>query len=136
LWVHSNVNPFGDTKDNRGLALGHLLGGEVIVDETVQGKSPHEQQANAFAAGLLMPAEGVRGAVRRLRTRLGDPPNPLDWIVWLVASFGVSEQAAAYRLTNLRLIKAVGGTTAEAVQKMAENPDMTREAWARLGLSP
>jgi Zn-dependent peptidase ImmA (M78 family)/transcriptional regulator with XRE-family HTH domain len=118
------------------LALGHLVGGQVIVDETVQGKSPQEQEANAFAAGLLMPAEGVRGAVRRLKVRLGDPPNPLDWIVWLVASFGVSEQAAAYRLANLRLIKAVGGTTAEAVQEMAESSEMTREAWARLGLSP
>lgn len=117
------------------LALGHLLGGQVIVDQTVQGKAPQEQQANAFAAGLLMPAGGVRGAVKRLKVRLGEPLNPLDCIVWLVASFGVSEQAAAYRLANLRLIKAVGGTTAEAVQEMAENPEKTREAWARLGLS-
>lgn len=117
------------------LALGHLLGGQVIVDETVRGKSPHEQQANAFAAGLLMPAEGVHGTVGRLKERLGDPPDPLEWIVWLVASFGVSEQAAAYRLANLRMIKVVGGTTAQAVQEMAENPVMTREAWSRLGLS-
>jgi Zn-dependent peptidase ImmA (M78 family)/transcriptional regulator with XRE-family HTH domain len=117
------------------LALGHLLGGQVIVDETVRGKSQYEQQANAFAAGLLMPAEGVHGTVGRLKERLGDPPDPLDWIVWLVASFGVSEQAAAYRLANLRMIKVVGGTTAQAVQEMAENPEMTREAWSRLGLS-
>lgn len=118
------------------LALGHLLGGQVIVDETVGGKSPEEKQANTFAAGLLMPAEGVRGAVKRLMQRLENPPNPLDWIVWLAASFGVSEQAAAYRLINLRLVRVVGGTNAEAVQEMAENTDMTREAWARLGLSP
>jgi Zn-dependent peptidase ImmA (M78 family) len=118
------------------LALGHLLGGQVIVDETVGGKSPEEKQANAYAAGLLMPAEGVQGAVKRLGDRLGNPPNPLDWIVWLAASFGVSEQAAAYRLANLRLIRAVGGSTAAAVQEMAENLEMTREAWARLGLSP
>jgi Zn-dependent peptidase ImmA (M78 family)/DNA-binding XRE family transcriptional regulator len=118
------------------LALGHLLGGQVIVDETVGGKSPGEKQANAFAAGLLMPADGVRGAVKRLRNRLGDPPNPLYWIVWLAASFGVSEQAAAYRLINLRLVQVIGGTSAEAVQEMAENPEMTQEAWARLGLSP
>jgi Zn-dependent peptidase ImmA (M78 family)/DNA-binding XRE family transcriptional regulator len=118
------------------LALGHLLGGQVIVDETVGGKSPEEKQANAFAAGFLMPAEGVQGAVKRLRKRLGDPPNPLDWIVWLAASFGVSEQAAAYRLINLRLVRVIGGTSAETVQEMAENPEMTRTAWARLGLSP
>lgn len=60
------------------LALGHLLGGQVIVDETVGGKSPEEKQANAFAAGFLMPAEGVRGAVKRLRKRLGNPPSPLN----------------------------------------------------------
>jgi Zn-dependent peptidase ImmA (M78 family) len=94
------------------LALGHLLGGQVIVDETVGGKSPEEKQANAFAAGLLMPTEGVRGAVKRLRKRLGDPANPVDWIVWLAASFGVSEQAVAYRLINLRLIRAIGGDDA------------------------
>ncbi len=118
------------------LALGHLLGGQVIVDETVGGKSPEEKQANAFAAGLLMPAEGVRGAVKRLMQRLENPPNPLDWIVWLAASFGVSEQAAAYRLINLRLVQVVGGASAEAVQEMAENAEMTRRAWVRLGLSP
>jgi Zn-dependent peptidase ImmA (M78 family)/DNA-binding XRE family transcriptional regulator len=118
------------------LALGHLLGGQVIVDETVGGKSPEEKQANAFAAGFLMPAEGVQGAVKRLRKRLGAPPNPLDWIVWLAASFGVSEQAAAYRLINLRLVRVIGGASAEAVQEMAENPEMTRAARTRLGLSP
>jgi Zn-dependent peptidase ImmA (M78 family)/transcriptional regulator with XRE-family HTH domain len=118
------------------LALGHLDGGQVVVDETVGGKSAEEKQANTFAAGLLMPADGVTGAVKRLSERLGDPPDPLDWIVWLVASFGVSEQAAAYRLINLRLVKVIGGTSAEAVQELAENPVKTREAWARLGLSP
>jgi Zn-dependent peptidase ImmA (M78 family)/transcriptional regulator with XRE-family HTH domain len=118
------------------LALGHLLGGQIIVDETVGGKSPEEKQANAFAAGLLMPTEGVQGAVKRLKDRLGAPPNPLEWIVWLAASFGVSEQAAAYRLINLRLVRVIGGTSAEAVQEMAENREITGEARARFGLSP
>jgi Zn-dependent peptidase ImmA (M78 family)/transcriptional regulator with XRE-family HTH domain len=118
------------------LALGHLQGGEVVVDETVRGRSPREREAHAFAAGLLMPAKGVMGSLRRLKDRLGEQPNPLDWIVWLAASFGVSEQAAAYRLANLRLIAAVGGNTADAVQEMADNPAMLREAKTRLGLSP
>ena len=118
------------------LALGHLLGGQMIVDETVGGKSPEEKQANAFAAGLLMPGEGVQGAVKRLKDRLGDPPNPLEWIVWLAASFGVSEQAAAYRLINLRLVRVIGGTSAEAVQEMAENREIIGAARARFGLSP
>jgi Zn-dependent peptidase ImmA (M78 family) len=118
------------------LALGHLHGGEVVVDETVGGRSPREREANAFAAGLLMPKGGVRGALGRLEERLGKQPRPLDWIVWLAASFGVSDQAAAYRLTNLNLIQAVGGSTAEAIQEMSENFEMLREAKARLGLSP
>lgn len=118
------------------LALGHLHGGEVIVDETVGGKSPIEREANAFSAGLLMPAEGVKGALKRLKARLGEHPGPIDWIVWLAASFGVSEQATAYRLANLHLIRAVGGSTAEAVRETTENFEMLREAKARLGLSP
>jgi len=118
------------------LALGHLHGGEVVVDETVRGRSPREREANAFAAGLLMPEVGVKGGWERLRHRLGKCPLPINWIVWLAASFGVSDQAAAYRLANLGLIHAVGGTTADAVQAMAENPEMIREAKARLGLSP
>ena len=47
------------------LALGHLLGGQVLVDETVGGKSALERQANTFAAGVLMPKEGVRGLAAR-----------------------------------------------------------------------
>lgn len=118
------------------LALGHLHGGEIVIDETVNGKSPREREANAFAAGLLMPEEGVRSAWRRLKDRLGEHPEPVDWIVWLAASFGVSEQAAAYRLANLDFIQAVGGNTAGAVQEMAENPEKLRQARARLGLLP
>lgn len=118
------------------LALGHLHGGEVVIDETVRGKSPREREANTFAAGLLMPEEGVKGAWKRLKQRLGKQPGPIDWIVWLAASFGVSDQAAAYRLVNLRLIQAVGGSTADAIQEIAENFEMLREAKTRLGLSP
>ena len=117
------------------LALGHLLGGQVIVDETVRGKSPHEQQANAFAAGLLMPVEGVRGTVERLKERLGDPPNPLDWIVGSSPHLGSASKLRPTGSRTLRMIKVVGGTTAQAVQEMAENSEMTREAWSRLGLS-
>jgi len=117
------------------LALGHLLGGQVLVDETVGGKSALERQANTLAAGVLMPKEGVRGGWRRVEERLGEKPGPLAWIAWLAASFGVSEQAVAYRLANLELIQAVGGDTAEAVEKMAENPVLLRETRARLGLS-
>jgi Zn-dependent peptidase ImmA (M78 family)/transcriptional regulator with XRE-family HTH domain len=118
------------------LALAHLHGGDVVVDETVRGRSPREREANAFAAGLLMPEEGVIGSWQRLQRRLGERSSPVDWIVWLAASYGVSDQAAAYRLVNLGRIQAVGGTTAGAIQEMAENHEMLRGAKARLGLSP
>ncbi len=118
------------------LALGHLHRGEVVVDETVRGRSPWEREANAFAAGLLMPEAGVTGGWQRLQRRLGERASPIDWIVWLAASFGISDQAAAYRLVNLGRIQAIGGTTAHAVQEIAENYEMLREARARLGLSP
>ena len=118
------------------LALRHLHGGEIVVDDIVSGGSPREREANAFAAGLLMPEAGVIGSWQRLQRRLGERSGPIDWIVWLAVSFGVSDQAAAYRLVNLGQIQAVGGTTANAIQEMAENPEMLREAKARLGLSP
>ncbi|QIN84644.1 ImmA/IrrE family metallo-endopeptidase [Rubrobacter tropicus] len=118
------------------LALGHLHGGEMVVDETVRGRSPREREANAFAAGLLMPEAGVADGWQRLERRLGQRPSPIDWIVWLAASFGVSDQAAAYRLVNLGRIHAVGGTTADSIKEMSENPEMLREAKRRLGLSP
>jgi Zn-dependent peptidase ImmA (M78 family)/transcriptional regulator with XRE-family HTH domain len=118
------------------LTLGHLHGGELVIDETVRGRSPCEREANAFAAGLLMPEEGVVGGWQRLQRRLGERPGPIDWIVWLAASFGVSDQAAAYRLVNLGRIQAVGGTTADAIQEIAENLEMLKAAKARLGLSP
>jgi hypothetical protein len=83
-----------------------------------------------------MPEAGVASGWQRLQRRLGEQSSPIDWIVWLAASFGVSDQAAAYRLVNLGLIQAVGGTTADAIQEIAENYEMLREAKARLGLSP
>ncbi len=83
-----------------------------------------------------MPEAGVVGGWQRLQRRLGERASTIDWIVWLAASFGVSDQAAAYRLVNLGRIKAVGGTTADAVQAMADDPEMLREAKARLGLLP
>ena len=118
------------------LALGHLHGGEMVVDETVRGRSPREREANVFAAGLLMPEAGVTAGWQRVEHRLGQRPSPIDWIVWLAASFGVSDQAAAYRLVNLGRIHAVGGTTADSIQEMSENLEMLREAKTRLGLSP
>ncbi|PLS84581.1 MAG: hypothetical protein CYG60_17180 [Actinobacteria bacterium] len=116
------------------LVMGHLRGGQVVIDETLNERAPQEREANAFAAGLLMPKSGVRGAVDRLRKRLGEN-DPVGWIVWLADSFGVSEEAAAYRLVNLGLARIIGGDTREAVRGMVEDREGLLQARVRLGLS-
>lgn len=116
------------------LVADHLNRGEVILDETLNEKDPKEREVNAFAAGLLMPSSGVHGAVGRLRDRFGED-DPIGWIVWLADSFGVSEEAAAYRLVNIRLTTVVGGATRNAVREVVEDLDGLRGARARLGLS-
>ena len=112
----------------------HLRGGQVVIDETLNERAPQEREANAFAAGLLMPESGVRGTVDRLRKRLGEK-DPVGWIVWLANSFGVSEEAAAYRLVNLGRARIVGGDTREAVKAVVEDQEGLRQARVRLGLS-
>jgi Zn-dependent peptidase ImmA (M78 family)/DNA-binding XRE family transcriptional regulator len=116
------------------LVVGHLRRGQIVIDETLTERAPQEREANAFAAGLLMTARGVKGAVNRLRKRLGEN-DPVGWIVWLADSFGVSDEAAAYRLVNLGLARIVGGETREAVRSVVEDQEGLREARVRLGLS-
>ncbi|HVB21550.1 MAG TPA: XRE family transcriptional regulator [Ktedonobacteraceae bacterium] len=118
------------------LVLGHLHEGEMVLDETLNASHPHETEANAFAAGLLMPEEGVRASLTRLRARLGAQAQPLEWAVWLCASFGVSEEAAAYRIMNLGLPEAGGGAIIEALKAAREDSDILRHTRARLGLAP
>jgi len=48
----------------------------------------------------------------------------------------VSEEAAAYRMTNLGLPEAFNGEIVEAVKNAQEKPDILRHARARLGLAP
>jgi Zn-dependent peptidase ImmA (M78 family) len=117
------------------LFMGHLEGGQVAIDESLNERAPQEREANAFAAGLLMPKKGVLGAVERLMKRL-DENDPVGHIVWLADSFGVSEEAAAYRMLNLGLARVTGGETREAVRNVVEDREALREARARLGLAP
>ncbi len=118
------------------LILGHLHGGQIVIDESVGGAAPEETEANAFAAGFLMPEQGMRGAMARLRSRLGQEAEPLDWAVWLATSFGVSEEAAAYRLHNLGLARDIGGDIVEAVRAAKEDREPLRRSRVRLGLTP
>jgi len=117
------------------LALGHLHEGEIVLDESINAPQPQETEANAFAAGLLMPVEGVMASLTRLRARLGSQAQPLEWAVWLSASFGVSEEAASYRMMNLSLPEANGRAIIDAVKMAREDSDLLRRARVRLGLA-
>ncbi len=82
--------------------LGHVRCGhdhDVPVEtyETISGKSTdaREVQANAFAAELLAPADGVRAAI-------GAEPS-LEDVVLIASRFGISAIAALYRLNTLGL---------------------------------
>ena len=82
--------------------LGHLRcrhDARVAVDtfETLTGRTTdsREIQANAFAAELLAPADGVRAMIAREPT--------LDDVVLMAARFGLSTIAALYRLNTLGL---------------------------------
>src|SRR6266852_85604 len=118
------------------LTLGHLHEGEMVLDGMIHNVQPREIEANAFAAGLLMPEQGVKASLERLRARLGAKARPLAWAVWLSASFGVSEEAAAYRMINLDLPEAFDGAIIDAVKEAQEDPDILRHTRARLGLAP
>ncbi len=113
------------------LALDHLGEGEVVLDNDLAG-GEGETEANAFAAGLLMPKEGVEGALKRLERRLAADAGPLDRAVWLAQALGVSEEAAAYRLKNLGL----GADAVTAVEETRQSPEVVRRVRARLGLAP
>jgi len=56
--------------------------------------------------------------------------------VWLSASFGVSEEAAAYRIMNLGLPEAGGEAIIEALKAAREDSDILRHTRAHLGLAP
>lgn len=74
----------------------HLLGDprEVVVDSDLYAvNTPMERRANAFAAALLMPAEGLRDVVAS---------RPVDETVLaqLMRHFGVSFAALIFRLSE------------------------------------
>lgn len=69
----------------------------LIVDRPGEDKSPSEKRCDAFAAGFLMPDDG-------LRARVGAGPVTDSVFVSLMIEFEVSATALAWRLLNLHLI--------------------------------
>ncbi|GIH24048.1 hypothetical protein Aph01nite_23580 [Acrocarpospora phusangensis] len=87
----------------------HILGDprEVIVEADVfMVKSPAEQRANAFAAALLMPSDGLQEVVAG---------RPLDEYVLgeLIREFDVSYRALIYRLAD-RSVRLLSDTQRDA----------------------
>ncbi len=99
---------------------GHDHDVPVETYETIGGKSTdaREVQANAFAAELLAPADGVRAAI-------GAEPS-LEDVVRIAAAFGISAIAALYRLNTLGL------TRRYATLKREIDGGLDEHAWERL----
>jgi Zn-dependent peptidase ImmA (M78 family)/transcriptional regulator with XRE-family HTH domain len=97
LMLVSSSFPVGHQRFTTAHELAHHLVGdprEVIIESDVFAVStPPERRANAFAAALLMPADGVREVA-------GD--RPIDDVVLaeLMREFGVSYTALLYRLAD------------------------------------
>ena len=85
--------------------VGHLVVGDsqqLLLDENLFGsKSPDETRANAFAAAFLMPKSTLRESWE------GRIVN-IELVADLLAEFGVSLDALAFRLHNLGLVNAPG----------------------------
>lgn len=89
--------------------LGHYLlhreQSNIFVDsmlfyrdqDSADGKTQQEIQANAFAAELLMPEAVIEEHLRNNEVDLYDPVE----VAKLASKFGVSEQALTIRLVNL-----------------------------------
>jgi Zn-dependent peptidase ImmA (M78 family) len=124
LWVNG-----GQAAVRQRFTLAHELGhlrcghdGTMAVDtfETLAGRTTdaREVQANAFAAELLAPAEGVLSML--------DGQPTLDDVVLVAARFGISTIAALYRLDTL-------GLAADPERLRREIDDgLHEEVWERL----
>jgi hypothetical protein len=98
---------------------GHDADVPVETVETIGGKSTdsREIQANAFAAELLAPADGIREFVD------GEPS--LEDVVMIAARFGISTIAALYRLNSLGLT----GRYASLKQEITDGLDQALWGW-------
>ncbi len=96
------------------LRCGHDADVPVETVETIGGKTTdsREIQANAFAAELLAPAEGVRDWLD------GEPS--LEDAVLIAARFGISTIAALYRLNSLGLTRRYAALKQEIADGLHE----------------
>jgi Zn-dependent peptidase ImmA (M78 family) len=130
LWVNG-TQPAVRRRFTLAHELGHVRCGHdhdlpVETFKTLGGKptDQREVQANAFAAQLLMPADGIRDQVKREPT--------LEDVITIASRFGVSTIAALYRLNTLRLV-----TSERSERIKGEIEDGTADdAWAHVDPPP
>lgn len=110
LMLVSSSFPVGHQRFTAAHELAHHLLGdprEIIIESDIFAVStPPERRANAFAAALLMPADGLREVVS---------DRPVDDVVLaeLMREFGVSYTALLYRLADpaVRLLSTAARDT-------------------------
>lgn len=71
-------------------------------ENSTKGDDPHEKEANAFAAELLMPQAFIQSEIAQRGLMFSDEKD----IEILAHRFEVSIQAMTFRLLNLRLIRS------------------------------
>jgi hypothetical protein len=87
-------------------ALGHLLldgatrKGALGTGSSRVARGPRRKRSGAFAAELLLPADGVRKLIG------GRPPSSPEVFEELLAHFGVGARTAAWHLWNQRLLQS------------------------------
>ncbi len=84
--------------------LGHVLavdGSEIKIDEDLRGDNDEERLANAFAAALLMPEQGIDSLIEEYG-------RDARCLAMMILDFGVSFESLIYRLHNLQVINATG----------------------------
>lgn len=126
LWVNGTQPPvrrrFTLAHELGHVRCGHDHGLPVDTFQTLGGQTTdqREVQANAFAAQLLMPADGVLEHAAREPT--------LEDVIAIAARFGVSTIAALYRFNTLKLVSAERFTRL----KTEITGGLADEAWAHL----
>lgn len=96
LMLVSSSFPVGHQRFTAAHELAHHLVGdprEVIIESDFAVSTPPERRANAFAATLLMPADGLREVA-------GGRPVDDVLLAELMREFGVSYTALLYRLAD------------------------------------
>ncbi len=92
--------------------------GEALLDQVTTNQETWEKNerfANAFAAGLLVPAEPLH---REIRSYLRDGKLNDGEIVAIARQFGVSLEALLWRMVNLRIV------TKDIVEKSLEDSQL------------